>query len=79
MIAAVLVVVAAVLRSAFLPVNLARVQAQEPNLWVVLDLQPLVRRQAGSVKPQRLCLNNLNPIKHLVGMLRRRSANNFSR
>ncbi len=57
-IAAVLVVVAAVLRSAFLTVNLARVQAQEPNLWVVLDLQAFVGSQTRSVEPQRLCLKN---------------------
>ena len=55
MIAAVLVVVAAILRRALLAVDLARVQAEVPDFRVVLDLETLVRREPRAVQPQGLC------------------------
>ena len=54
-IAAVFVVISTVLWCTFLAVNLARIEAQVPNLRVVLHLQSLVGRQSRAVQPQRLC------------------------
>ena len=68
-IAAVFVVISTVLWCTFLAVNLARIEAQVPNLRVVLHFQSLVRRQSRAIQPQRLCKFTLitkNDNKNLI-------------
>lgn len=54
-VAAVIIVVAAIQRGARFRVDLARIEAEKPDLRILLDLLSLVLRQTAAVQSHRFC------------------------